>query len=277
MGVIVVGVDESDSASAALRWAVEQSRRRHWGVRAVLAWSYLDQHHDRGEGSFRPDYSEQDAVDVLDRWVDEAVPGAEVERVATCDLPGRALLEASRAADLLVMGARSGERARRGSWGPVVQRCVRRAVVPVTIVRPIESAVGRGSVVIGVDGSGNSARALRWGIDEARLRGAAVTIVHANQRSSFGSSRQSRQDGRRVLEAMLEEHDSSGTRPADLVVVERGGAKALLDASHDAALVVVGSGRGRGGLARRLARLDDPAASSVVVVPPTEPSGALTD
>lgn len=268
MGVILVGVDESASARAALRWAVDQSRRRRWTVRAVLAWSYLDQHDDRGEGSFRPDYTEQDAVDALDRVVDEAAAGDAIERIVTCDLPARALLEASRAADLLVLGARSGG-GTRGSWASVSQRCALRAVVPVTIVRPTDGAVGVERVVVGVDGSDNSALALRWGLEEARLRGAALTVAYARPRSRSVSGRDPRL-AERMVEAMLEECDTSGLAGrVDTAIAERGGLRALVAASSEGSLIVVGSDRARGGLAGRLIRQAGPAAGSVVVVPPT--------
>jgi nucleotide-binding universal stress UspA family protein len=37
----------------------------------------------------------------------------------------------------------------------------------------------RGLIVVGVDGSENSRQALRWALDEARLRQAQVRVVHA--------------------------------------------------------------------------------------------------
>ena len=36
-----------------------------------------------------------------------------------------------------------------------------------------------GTIVVGVDGSDGSLQALRWAIDEARLRGARLVAVHA--------------------------------------------------------------------------------------------------
>ena len=34
-------------------------------------------------------------------------------------------------------------------------------------------------IVIGIDGSETSHRALRWGLEEARIHNATVTVVHA--------------------------------------------------------------------------------------------------
>jgi nucleotide-binding universal stress UspA family protein len=41
MGHIVVGVDETPQAAAALRWAFEEPSRRGWRITAVLAWDLL--------------------------------------------------------------------------------------------------------------------------------------------------------------------------------------------------------------------------------------------
>jgi len=40
MGVIVVGMDRSDSAKAALRFALEEARLRQSRVRVVHAWQF---------------------------------------------------------------------------------------------------------------------------------------------------------------------------------------------------------------------------------------------
>jgi nucleotide-binding universal stress UspA family protein len=42
---IVVGVDGSPGARAALRWARAEGATRGVPVAAVLAWGFLDQHH----------------------------------------------------------------------------------------------------------------------------------------------------------------------------------------------------------------------------------------
>ena len=58
---IVVGVDGSTDADAALRWAVAEAGLHDATLAAVLAWSYLDQHHTRKEEGFDPNYGEEDA------------------------------------------------------------------------------------------------------------------------------------------------------------------------------------------------------------------------
>lgn len=56
---IVVGVDESDGAAAALRWAVRERDLHDAKVTAVMAWGFLDQHHTLISERFDPSYGEE--------------------------------------------------------------------------------------------------------------------------------------------------------------------------------------------------------------------------
>lgn len=118
-------------------------------------------------------------------------------------------------------------------------------------------------VVVGIDGSPASARALRWGADEAREHGAAVYVVMAYSIPSppvavgltqppWRAEDAWRADAETALQAELT--DTLGATPGIEVlteVVEGSPAKALIDASQRADLVVVGT-RGHGGFAGML-------------------------
>src|SRR5919109_4643956 len=109
MADIVIGMDTSTGAAAALRWAVHEAEARDWAVTALLAWGLLDQHHAPPDERFDPGYTEADARDSLDAAIDAAVgteAGEEIERRVVCDLPARALVAAAEGARLLVVGAR---------------------------------------------------------------------------------------------------------------------------------------------------------------------------
>ena len=54
MEKIVVGTDGSASAAVALRWAAEEAELHGAALEAVLAWSYLDQHHPDGQPRISP-------------------------------------------------------------------------------------------------------------------------------------------------------------------------------------------------------------------------------
>ena len=110
-----------------------------------------------------------------------------------------------------------------------------------------------GKVVAGFDGSEGSARALRWALEEAAVRGAELQTVMAwdelepghpdrptEQDARFGSP-----EARSAAVAMI--HDA-GLDPDAVSLVNRYGSPVtvLVDAAHDADLLVVGS-RGHGG------------------------------
>jgi nucleotide-binding universal stress UspA family protein len=115
-----------------------------------------------------------------------------------------------------------------------------------------------GFIVVGVDGSDESKEALRWAIDEARLRDASVRVVYAwwAQPVLVPGSPVIAADWellRRSAEEFVEEFvDRAVDEPTDVevaVVATHGTpADVLVRASKDADLLVVGS-RGHGGFA----------------------------
>jgi nucleotide-binding universal stress UspA family protein len=129
-GIVVVGVDGSEGARRALRWAATEARLRHATLRVIHAWSYLDQ----PEGTFDPTYGDDDARRLLDQAVASLGPdgeGLEIERLTVCDLPTRGLLEA----DVLVVGARGLGGFQGLLLGSVSQQVASHAPCPVVIVR----------------------------------------------------------------------------------------------------------------------------------------------
>jgi nucleotide-binding universal stress UspA family protein len=124
-----------------------------------------------------------------------------------------------------------------------------------------------GVIVVGVDGSGNSRGALDWALEEARLRGASVRTVHAWMLPTVGtgeapwalvppagymdwSSDEIETHGRAALDREVEDALARVGAVVDVerLVVEGPAGDAIVDASSDAELVVVGT-HGRGALA----------------------------
>lgn len=249
---IVVGVDGSERSLDALRWAEEFGRARGATVRAVLVWSLLDQPVAGGE-PFDPRFSEGDALAELDRFVDAAVGDRKdaIERAAPCDLPVEGLLDAAGGADLLVVGARGLGGFKGLLLGSVTRKLIERSTVPVAVIRGAVPVPGR-RIVVGVDGSAESAAALRWASDAARATGRSLAVVHAWMVSwpadvtmvaeTFGVFRD---EAQRVLDDAV--RSVGAGVEVEPVLVEGGVTRALLDAAeHDTALVVVGT-RGKGG------------------------------
>jgi nucleotide-binding universal stress UspA family protein len=117
-------------------------------------------------------------------------------------------------------------------------------------------------IVVGVDGSSGSLSALAWAVEEARHREAPVRAVMALELPTemvppLGGGWSSaidwetvRAENRRSLDAAIATVDTTGV-DVTAHVVELPAARALLDVSSDADMVVVGS-RGRGGFAALL-------------------------
>jgi nucleotide-binding universal stress UspA family protein len=135
---IVVGIDGSEPAAAAARWAVEEAGLRQATLEAVLAWDWLDQQALGLE--FHPDFGEEEAKALLHQHLVEAVgedalAGIEVVELAICDRPARALLTQAKGADLLVVGDRGRGGFRELLLGSVSTQVVHHAEGPVVVVR----------------------------------------------------------------------------------------------------------------------------------------------
>jgi nucleotide-binding universal stress UspA family protein len=177
---IVVGVDESPNAAQALRWAVEHGAVRHQPVTAVMAWGYLAQHHAEASQPFDPQYTEADAEEALTELVRRTVGlDAGVGRKLVCDLAPRALLEATRDAALLVVGARGVGGFEGLLLGSVSRQVLHHASCPVVVVRASAHPPATRRIIVGVDGSGPARAALRWAIDEGSARQLPVVALHA--------------------------------------------------------------------------------------------------
>lgn len=259
MATIVVGVDGSEQSVAALRFAVGEAALRGAGVTAVYALEVPTVPWPGLTGLVGTALEE--ANHVLGRAIDRAFAGvlAEVplEREVVEKSPAAALLEAAAGGDLLVVGSRG-----RGGFaglllGSVSLQCALHATCPVAIVRE-RPAAERGAILVGVDGSGASLEALRWGDEEARLREAPLVALHAWAPgfevgpglvpiplpvATLKADIEAFLDAT-VVEALGEER----AREVERRIVETPAAFGLVKASSPADLVVVGS-RGRGGFA----------------------------
>ena len=121
----------------------------------------------------------------------------------------------------------------------------------------MDRGFGAVRIVVGVDGSVPSTRALQWAAEEAIARGAALDVIHTWEvhhpwypDGGHVDPEPFEQAGQVILDDAIASLAELGTVPADLrpVLAEDEAAPALLRAAADAVLLVVGS-RGRGGFA----------------------------
>lgn len=111
-------------------------------------------------------------------------------------------------------------------------------------------------IVVGVDGSENAHAALRWALQEGRLRQAAVEVVHTWHLPYVGASPYIvpvfdsdtyEKAAQQLMDSAVDAEDTTGLpAPVARIVVLGGAAGAIVEQARDADLIVVGS-RGLGG------------------------------
>jgi nucleotide-binding universal stress UspA family protein len=241
---VLVGYDGSDAARGAVLTAAGAALLRGRQLHIVHVVEQ-DAHDSRGTA-------------VLTEGLDVARPVLSATQVRAQLLAGRAaevLLELAGDAELVVLGrGRAAHVA--GSVGSVALRVVSHAPGPVVVVPDSASAgPSAGVIVVGVDGVEDSEAALATAFAEADRRGAPVTAVHAWEYPQAASSGEVlplvydrewlADDERRILvEALRPFREKFPHVSVTERVVEGTAATALVDASSDAQLVVVGT-RGR--------------------------------
>ncbi len=138
MGVIVVGVDGSEGAVKALRYALREARAKGSKVRAVSAWHLPATAYAGGYAPpFQPESFSAAARIALEsalRSTAEEAEGVEVEQVMRAGQAVHVLLEEARGADLLVVGSRGLGGFRGMMLGSVSQGCAQHAPCPLLIV-----------------------------------------------------------------------------------------------------------------------------------------------
>lgn len=195
---IVVGIDGSDGARAALAWTLEEAARRGADVEAVAAfpvdfyWTdpYLL---DRGRVSaMRAETEARARAFVSDVRKDPSVatvPGADgvdVEVVVASGGAAAHLVQRSEDAALLVVGSRGRSALRSTVAGSVALHCSAHATCPVVVVHPSAAAAeDRARVVVGLDDSEPARAALAAAVAHAASIDAQVEAVVAHQPPNY--------------------------------------------------------------------------------------------
>jgi len=137
--MIVVGIDGSEGAKRALRFAAEEATLRNTDLRIVAVWNVPAAYY-AGEAmapSMPTDEFEQSMQATARRQVDEslsAYPDLETHLIVTEGTPAQVLVEKSERAEMLVVGSRGLGGFRGLMLGSVGQQCAHHANCPVVIV-----------------------------------------------------------------------------------------------------------------------------------------------
>lgn len=132
VGRVVVGVDGSAQAQAALQWSLEEAHVHRWTLEVVHAQfarrPFLDLYPDL-------ERAEEEVLHSALRQAQEQAPDVPVTASLYEPPAASALLAASEGADLLVVGSRGLGGVKTLALGSVSSECVRRAHCPVVVIR----------------------------------------------------------------------------------------------------------------------------------------------
>jgi len=254
---ILVGTDGTDCGRAAVRWAAAEAGRRRTPLRIAHAFDW-DWHESRFDiGTEYVDVGRHLAEAVVAEAVDRARECAPDIAVETDILTGQAtqcLLDAAHGAELLVVGSRG-----RGGFaglllGSVSRRLATHAACPVAVIRGHD--VPGGPVVTGIDDSPAADQVLAAAFDEAAVQGCGLVVLRSLapalppwladvRRAGVRSPEDWAAELRRLDDRVAPWRDRSPDVPAETVLAHDTAASALVHASREARLIVVGS-RGHG-------------------------------
>jgi nucleotide-binding universal stress UspA family protein len=285
----VVGVDGSDNARHAAQWALDQAAGRD--VRLVLLATWTVPVAPVGMGIrplVLPDWTDFESG--LQRSTEELAAelsrdGVAVEARIAPGPAASALIEASRDAELLVVGARGLGRVKGMVLGSVSHRCVSHAAVPIAVI-PMDAPLGAARrIVVGYDASTNARAAATWAFGFADPA-ASITILDALALAPWLAPNVVRDRFPEEVGAaeaefrrQMAELDPRDRATHSFVLADA--RVALLDAADHADLVVLGA-RGRGKLAAMIVGSTTSwmlhgATRATIVVPPTARAGNRLD
>lgn len=250
-GAVVAGYDGSADADCGLDWAIEYARRRGLPLDVVAA---------SGDVTYLPERTNQEVDSLVEEWLalaEQRLTDAGLDSWSTRSTREKAvptLLLASHDAALIVVGAQGHGVVGGMVLGSVSQHVTRHADCPVVVVRPLRAR--RNRVVVGVDGSEGSARALGFAFDYAAAFDATVVAVTGKKLQAVTglwstAIDTSVADELASMEALLTEAMADLAKehpqvPVETLALPVAPVRAVVDASGRADLAVLGT-RGRGG------------------------------
>lgn len=263
---IVVAVDGSEASDSAVLWAANAAVKRGQPLKLVTAYTMPQFMYADGMVPPQELYDElegeaNDKIDRARRMVEEFNSSLDISHEVREESPIDFLLSLSEEAGMLVMGSRGLGGLSGLVMGSVSAAVVSHADCPVVVVRrdnEVSEDTKYGPIVVGVDGSAVSRKALEIAFQEASARKAPLHAVHAWSDAQFHSSYAGLVEAQNQMEKLIEDHEQLLTDELapfvekfpevdvkEIIERERP-VHTLKDAAEGAQLLVLGS-HGRGG------------------------------
>lgn len=172
-GTVIAGIDGSVDSRRGARWAAEQAHLEHRRLVLIHAISAVDGGSSRTKGTSHIFLDEAAAL------AEEVDPRLPMTALSIPGDPRRALVEASSAAHLLVLGSRGLGPMRSKLLGSVSAEVARRAACPVVVTRPTSPGAVKDGVVVGADATAESVPVIEFAFRQASLHRLPLTVMHS--------------------------------------------------------------------------------------------------
>ena len=248
-GAIVVGYDGSAEALAAVRWAADQAKLRGCPVHVVHCslWPLLTRNLGPVPG-VADSGLERSAWAILDEGVDAAkaaAPGLEIEGTLLHGLPASHLARISHGQAMVAVGSRGLGGFLGLLVGSVSLELASTAACPVAVIRSGSHAAG--PVIVAVDGSGSPA-ALEDACVMASVSQAGLSVIHVrhlpagHRRADLDAGTAGGESEDVLASAVIRARAlAPGIQVGGAVLIDRSVPRAILKASMQARIIVVGT------------------------------------
>ena len=256
----IIGVDGSEQSRVALNWGLKRAAQTHASVELlhVADDSFLSE-----SVAFLSEAQQasEEMLAVEREYARSTGFNGQISGTALVGHPIAEVEEASKRADLVILGAHSGSKFAGSFFGTRAVKIAAVAHCPVAVVPAQVEGTPKPGVVVGVDGSEAAKKAIAFAAEEADSRGVPLIAVYAWMppltpgleylwsEALVESQRSTAEEAIAIGTAGL------ASRYPDLVIdrriVQSPPVAALLQAAEEADTIVVGS-RGHGGIQRLL-------------------------
>ncbi len=281
---IVVGIDGSKGSCCALAWAMQEASLTGQYVNAVYGWTYSWDMGPEPEDEAGWDAIREQITKKLYSWAQIANEGinfdmSKLKLTSVRSSGSAALLRIGQESDQIVVGRRSLNPVARWFFGSVSSSIAEHSHVPVTVVRVRnyqENAVTENihhalsddleseptasrPIVVGIDGSECSLRALAFAAHAARIEKRPLKVLYCWQIKTLDTDPAqgipSEEEAQSIAESKVAQWIEKAGIPSDVLVRAHAfhilPGKGMVSASEDAERVVIGS-RGLSGFDARL-------------------------